>query len=405
MLHHFITLLPFSFAFIYFIEFLVKKDKTETQNIFTWAICLSLLFLYADALYVTEGMVNFRIFVITDTFNHFITPLVPLAIFMMLYSYRHKREEYSRYYWLGTIAIFYGTACLSIMMIIGLDNTAAFLESYYNFRTILPEYDHSFYIIFWFLYIPCYYVLLAIELLIVTTYIIYYLRKKRFGIGSLFRFLFRGGEATPLILHCWISLVFFVLVILRMGMGRFFWMEHPNMSACLSVVMASLIFAYGNIGLISHMYEGTLREMTHPLTVSPLVDGSNSQEIPKERRIFEHEDEVTDQIIDLMEDKQLYKNPNLTIEDLALQLNTSPTLLNSILEKRMGCTFREYTNKLRLLHAQRYMVLHPNETQDRIAAACGFSDASSFSKKFRQFTNQTPREWLNASRQSSNNQV
>lgn len=405
MLHHFITLLPFSFAFIYFIEYLVKKDKTETQNIFTWAICLSLLFLYADALYVTEGMVNFRIFVITDTFNHFITPLVPLAIFMMLYSYRHKREEYSRYYWLGTIAIFFGTACLSIMMIIGLDNTAAFLESYYNFRTILPEYDHSFYIIFWFLYIPCYYVLLAIELLIVTTYIIYYLRKKRFGIGSLIRFLFRGGEATPLILHCWISLVFFALVILRMGMGRFFWMEHPNMSACLSVVMASLIYAYGNIGLISHMYEGTLREMTHPLTVSPLVDGSNSQEIPKERRIFEHEDEVTDQIIDLMEDKQLYKNPNLTIEDLALQLNTSPTLLNSILERRMSCTFREYTNKLRLLHAQRYMVLHPNETQDRIAAACGFSDASSFSKKFRQFTNQTPREWLNASRQSSNNQA
>ena len=101
-----------------------------------------------------------------------------------------------------------------------------------------------------------------------------------------------------------------------------------------------------------------------------------------------------------MEDKQLYKNPNLTIEDLALQLNTSPTLLNSILEKRMGCTFREYTNKLRLLHAQRYMVLHPNETQDRIAAACGFSDASSFSKKFRQLTNQTPREWLNASRQN-----
>ena len=400
MLHHFITLLPFSFAFIYFIEFLVKKDKTETQNIFTWAICLSLLFLYADALYVTEGMVNFRVFVIADTFNHFITPLVPLAIFMMLYSYRHKREEYARYYWLGTIAIFYGTACLSIMMIIGLDNTAAFLESYYNFRTILPEYDHSFYIIFWFLYIPCYYVLLAIELLIVTTYIIYYLRKKRFGIGSLFRFLFRGEEATPLILHCWISLIFFVLVILRMGMGRFFWMEHPNMSACLSVVMASLIFAYGNIGLISHMYEGTLREMTHPLTVSPLVDGSNSQEIPKERRIFEHEDEVTDQIIDLMEDKQLYKNPNLTIEDLALQLNTSPTLLNSILERRMVCTFREHTNRRRLLHAQRYMVLHPNETQDRIAAACGFSDASSFSKKFRQFTNQTPREWLTASRQN-----
>ena len=83
MLHHFITLLPFSFAFIYFIEYLVKKDKTETQNIFTWAICLSLLFLYADALYVTEGMVNFRVFVITDIVNHFITPLVLFVIFMM----------------------------------------------------------------------------------------------------------------------------------------------------------------------------------------------------------------------------------------------------------------------------------------------------------------------------------
>lgn len=401
MLHHFITLLPLSFAFIYFIEFLVKKDKTETQYIFMWTACLSMLFLFADALYVTEGMNNFRIFIIADTINHFITPLVPICIFLVLYSYRHKREEYIRFYWLGIIAIFFGTACLSIMLIIGLDNTAAFLESYYTVRSALPVFDNSLYKIFWFLYIPCYYVLLTIELLIVTTYIIYYLHKKRFGIGSLLRFLFRGGEATPLIIDCWISLTFFAVVFTRMGLGRFFWLEHPDASACVSIAMAFLLFAYGNIGLISHMYEGTLREMTHPLTVSPMVEGCNPKEVLGEGKLIENEDEITDQIIDLMEDKQLYKNPNLTIEDLALKLNVSTSLLSSILERHMGCTFREYTNKLRLLHAQRYMVLHPNETQDRIAAACGFSDASSFSKKFRQLTNQTPREWLNASRQNS----
>ena len=403
MLHHFITLLPLSFAFIYFIEFLVKKDKTETQYIFMWTACLSMLFLFADAIYVTEGMTNFRIFVITDTINHFITPLVPIFIFLVLYSYRHKREEYVRFYWLGIIAIFFGTACLSIMLIIGLDNTAAFLESYYTVRSALPVFDNSLYKIFWLLYIPCYYILLTIELLIVTTYIIYYLHKKRFGIGSLLRFLFRGGEATPLIIDCWISLVFFAVVFTRMGLGRFYWMEHPDASACVSIVMAFLLFAYGNIGLISHMYEGTLREMTHPLTVSPLVEDCDSSKATDKSKLVENEDEITDLIIDLMEDNQLYKNPLLTIEDLALKLNVSTTLLSSILERRMGCTFREYTNKLRLLHAQRYMVLHPNETQDRIAAACGFADASSFSKKFRQFTNQTPREWLNASRQTTSN--
>ena len=401
MLQHFITLLPLSFALIYFIEFLVKKDKTETQHIFMWTTCLSMLFLFADAIYITEGMVDFRIFVITDTVNHFITPLVPLFIFLMLYSYRHKREEYTRFYWLGAIALFYGTACLSIMLIIGLDNAATFVNSYYDSHSILPDFDDSYYKIFLFLYIPFYYCLLAIELLIVTTYIIYYLHKKRFGIASLFRFLFRGGEATPLILDCWISLTFFAVMCTRMGMGRFFWMAHPEVSACVSVIMAFLVFAYGNIGLISHMYEDTLREMTHPLTVSPLVDRNITNDVSSEGKLIENEDEITNQIIDLMEDKQLYKNPNLTIEDLSLKLNISVTLLSSILERRMSCTFREYTNKLRLLHAQQYMILHPNETQDRIAAACGFSDASSFSKKFRQFTNQTPREWLNAYRQNS----
>lgn len=394
MLHHFITLLPFSFAVVYMIEYVAKKDKTETQIFLLWMTILSTFFLFFDALYVTKGMSDMKVFVITDTVNHFITPVVPLIVFLMLYSYRHKREEYMKYLAACSIALFYGTACLSLTLVIGLDNVATFLESYYEHQTYLPEYDTFIYHFWVFLYMPFYYVMVGVELVLVIIYILYYLRKKRFGFVRLGEFLFKGSEATPLIIHCWISLAFFLVMFIRMGLGAFFWMQHPIASSCMSLMIAFLIYAYGNIGLISHMYEGTLREMLHPLSSPELYEGKYAAEVLESNNMIEDEDDITDQIIELMEGQQLYKNPNLTIEDLANKMNITTVLLTAVLERRMGCTFREYTNKMRLLQAQRYMLLHPNETQERIASACGFTDASSFSKKFRQFTSQTPREWL-----------
>lgn len=97
----------------------------------------------------------------------------------------------------------------------------------------------------------------------------------------------------------------------------------------------------------------------------------------------------------------LYLNPDLTIEDVAAEINSNRVYVSQIVNQLMQMSFREYVQKLRVLHAERYMTLHPFETQDKVAQVSGFADASSFNRKFRQMEGLTPKEWC--LRERSNN--
>lgn len=396
MLQTFITLLPFSFAVLQLFAYMVRRDKTDTQRLIMWLNVSVIVYLFSDALLVHPALTDFRMFLIVDSLVHFIVPMIPLVIFLVLYSFRHPASDYRKFYPLAFIATFYGTACLTVTLLAGFDNVAGFLQSYYEHRTFVAEYDTTAFRMYLMLNVYFYYILCAVETLFVLGYIIYYLRRKRFGLASLWRFVMKGDEATPLIILCWCTMLFCLLVFIRMGVGRFYWVEHQNVSAIVSAFFAFDVYAFFSIGMVSHMYEGTLREMLHPLMLaagseddgSPLGSLGGDEQSPDEERLAE-------ELVDLMENRQLFRNPNLTIEDVALRLNTERAVVVRIIDRHMGSSFREYINKLRVYYAQRYMMLHPFDTQEKVALESGFPDAASFNKKFRQVENMTPREWTN----------
>lgn len=394
MFQYFITLLPFSFSVLYALTYATHRDKTETQRLILWHVAVNAVYLFSDAMYVIENALDYRAYLIADTLAHFVTPVLPVVGFLVLYSFRHTTSEFRRFYWLGVLATFYGTACLTVTLLAGFDNVVAFLESFYEHMSFEPQFDTPIFHTWFVLSVPCYYLLLTAEIVVVLAYVIYYLHRKRFGFGSLWRFLFNGGEATPLIVCCWSTIAFCLLCGLRMGLGRGFWMNHVNLSIVVSLCMAFIVYSFYSIGLVSHMYEGTLREMLHPLMLAPMHDADNMplSSLPEDN-VIPDEERLTDELIDIMENKLLFRNPNITIEDLALRLNVDRMVVTQIIDRHMGCSFRDYANKLRVLHAKQYMTLHPFETQEKVAQESGFADASSFNKKFRQIEGLTPREW------------
>lgn len=396
MFQYFITLLPFSFSVLFLAAYAMRRDKTETQRHILWLVATAVVYLFTDAMYVTEGYLDYHSYLIVDSVSHFVTPCLPLISFLVLYSFRHTTAEFRRFYWLCAVPIFYGTACLTVNLLAGFDNVVALLESMHEYKELLPQFSTPLLRTSLVLNVYLYYVFLSVEIIIVLAYIVYYLRRKRFGLCSLWRFVFNGGEATPLIIECWCMMAFSLLCFFRMGLGRFFWIDNPNISAVVSVLMAFIVYATCSIGLVSHMYEGTLHEMLHPLMLAPLHDADNMplSSLPDDTAIPD-EERLTDELIDMMEHKLLFRNPNLTIEDLALRLNVDRVVVTQIIDRHMGCSFREYASKLRVLHAKQYMTLHPFETQEKVALSCGFADASSFNKKFRQIEGLTPREWAN----------
>ncbi|MDC6366656.1 MULTISPECIES: helix-turn-helix domain-containing protein [Flavobacteriaceae] len=96
----------------------------------------------------------------------------------------------------------------------------------------------------------------------------------------------------------------------------------------------------------------------------------------------------------LMESKS-YLLPNLTLEDLANRLNTTPQALSSTINSNFNVNFSTYINMFRVDHAKE-MLKRYSKSQKSISEIMydsGFSSKSSFNTIFRESTGVTPSQF------------
>jgi transcriptional regulator GlxA family with amidase domain len=79
------------------------------------------------------------------------------------------------------------------------------------------------------------------------------------------------------------------------------------------------------------------------------------------------------------------------IRALAASIGATPDRLERAFRRDTGLSPAAYLRRLRLKHAAD-LILHSASRIDAVALACGFADASSFSRAFRQEFGQTPRQ-------------
>jgi AraC-like DNA-binding protein len=100
----------------------------------------------------------------------------------------------------------------------------------------------------------------------------------------------------------------------------------------------------------------------------------------------------------LMEQEQLFVNPELTLTDLAQQLHVNPNNLSQVINTHEQKNFYEYINELRINKFISLVQLPDNRklTIFALACDCGFNSKSSFNKHFKRVTNQTPSAFINS---------
>jgi two-component system response regulator YesN len=91
---------------------------------------------------------------------------------------------------------------------------------------------------------------------------------------------------------------------------------------------------------------------------------------------------------------KLHFQENLSLEDIAAKAATVPTNLSRLFNKEMHTGIPDYINSLRVEDAKKLMQ-NGNMAIYEIAEAEGYSDTAYFSKIFKKFTGQNPREWRN----------
>ncbi|MEO0556077.1 MAG: helix-turn-helix transcriptional regulator [Bacteroidota bacterium] len=129
-----------------------------------------------------------------------------------------------------------------------------------------------------------------------------------------------------------------------------------------------------------------------PREVLPVSDGSkyktstlNSVNIEKYKS----------ELIQLMTSKKLFKNSDLTVNDVAEQLNIPRQHLSEILNVHMKIGFQDFLNQYRV---QEFILCLENETYTNytllgIANESGFSSKSSFNTTFKKLKGMTPSEY------------
>jgi AraC-like DNA-binding protein len=91
-----------------------------------------------------------------------------------------------------------------------------------------------------------------------------------------------------------------------------------------------------------------------------------------------------------MLEKQLYKNPNLVLGDLAKEINTGSHQLSQILNDNIGKSFTTYINEYRIEEACNLMLTDNRLSLEGIGFEVGFNSKSTFFSTFKKFKNTTP---------------
>lgn len=100
-----------------------------------------------------------------------------------------------------------------------------------------------------------------------------------------------------------------------------------------------------------------------------------------------------DKLKALMEEKQLFKNKDLRLADLAAELGTNTTYLSVYLNSDLNTTFSAFVTGYRIQNAQQLMRKNPSMRLAQVAEESGFTNEKTFLRAFKASCGVTPSGW------------
>ena len=99
---------------------------------------------------------------------------------------------------------------------------------------------------------------------------------------------------------------------------------------------------------------------------------------------------MASQIDNIIKEKELFKNPDLKLKDVADKLHILPHYLSQFLNDNLGKSFKLFINEYRIEEAKRLLTNGNKFTTEAIGYECGFNSKSTFFTTFKKVTGLTP---------------
>jgi len=131
--------------------------------------------------------------------------------------------------------------------------------------------------------------------------------------------------------------------------------------------------------------------------VVPPTRQTDSTESRKEQYEFitdNGNEELLERICQLMDKRQLFRNSELKVADVAEVLCTNSRYVTDCIKDRRGMTFTQFVNEYRVSYVQQLLRLHPDMKVFEAYTQAGFTSERSFFRIFKDVTGMTTTEWL-----------
>lgn len=189
----------------------------------------------------------------------------------------------------------------------------------------------------------------------------------------------------------WISYTFYSS--LAVGFLVFLSVSGINWLDCLFIVIYSAFYVYLTSRFINYgQYVSTVMRVVQPDEQSQLLtlnEAVQEQAQPQVGQSMDKADEDTQMkfanISDRLQqwvDKEKFLLNDVSVKNVATELDTTPRRLNEYFSEMMGEDFVKWRIRLRLQYACRLIDQNPDRSIQEIAAESGFGDRSYFYRKF-----------------------
>lgn len=180
----------------------------------------------------------------------------------------------------------------------------------------------------------------------------------------------------------WLNLLLVMIVILwTVWFSLFIFSVHNDDIIILPVLFSFVVYIMGYFGL------------RQPAIFSQAMEREPQKKYESSSLTPEQSKDYLQRMIKAMETDQLFKDPELTLDKLADEIECPGRHVSQIINDQLNQNFFDFVNRYRIEEARKLIREKPEYTMLAIAYESGFNSKSSFNAAFKKYSGQTPTEF------------
>ncbi len=180
----------------------------------------------------------------------------------------------------------------------------------------------------------------------------------------------------------WTTSIAALLALILNTIGKSYFINHHLLISVPSLIFSSILYIIGYLGIKQFF---NIEDYKSDLKKDRQYSNKKHNDTSRSKLYIE--------ILELLENNMIFRNPDLRITDISKELNSNRTYISTIVNTEFKSTFCDLINHYRVEYAKKLLLDQKLYILEYISNESGFASINSFLRAFRKETGTTPGEY------------